>query len=80
MWTILFLVLALVVVFWVVSQKMPAHPPPEKREARMMALDLEPASSYAQKTNHYPATPVDMGTIPGFETPFRVNMFNSYMQ
>ena len=78
MWTIVFLVLALAIVYWVVSRKT-AHPP-EKREAKMIALDLEPASSYAQKTNHFPATPVDMGPIAGFETPFRVNMFNAYME
>jgi hypothetical protein len=78
MWTIVFLVLALAVVYWVVSQK--SAPPPEKREAKMIALDLEPASSYVQKTNHFPATPVDMGPIAGFETPFRVNMFNAYME
>ena len=80
MWTIVFLVLAVAIVYWVLSQKTTAPPPPEKREAKMMALDLEPASSYVQKTNHYPATPVDMGPISGFETPFRVNMFNSYME
>lgn len=36
------------------------------------------SSSYAQRTNHLPPTPVDMGPIPGLETPFRVNMYNSY--
>ena len=45
----------------------------------MAQMNAEPASSYAQKTNHYPMTPVDMGPIPGFETPFRVNMFQAYM-
>lgn len=78
MWTIVFLVLALAVVFWVLSRKVSA--PTENREAKMVALDLEPASSYAQKTNHFPQTPVDMGPISGFETPFRVNMFHAYME
>ena len=78
MWTIVFLVLALAVVFWVLTRKV--YPPPPNREAKMVALDLEPASSYAQKTNHIPQTPVDMGPIGGFETPFRVNMFHAYME
>ena len=78
MWVIVFLVLALVVVFWVLARKTQSTAP--SREAKMLALDLEPASSYVQKTNHFPMTAVDMGPIPGFETPFRVNMFHAYME
>ncbi len=78
MWTIVFLVLAIVVVYWVLSRK--TRESSVSRESKMVALDLEPASSYAQKTNHFPATPVDMGPVAGFETPFRVNMFNAYME
>jgi hypothetical protein len=78
MWTVVFLVLALAVVFWVLTLKV--HPTPPKREENMSALNLEPASSYAQKTNHFPHTPVDMGPISGFESPFRVNMFNAYIE
>ncbi len=36
------------------------------------------SSSYEQRTNHVIPTPVQMGPIPGLETPFRVNMHNSY--
>lgn len=78
MWTIVFLVVAIATVFWVLTRKV--QPPPPNREAKMAALDLEPGSSYSQKTNHFPQTPVDMGPIAGFETPFRVNMFNAYME
>lgn len=36
-------------------------------------------SSYAQETNHFrPSSKID-DPITGRETPFRVNMFNSYM-
>ena len=49
------------------------------RESKMIALDVEPASSYAQKTNHLAMPPVDMGPITGTETPFRVNMYQAYM-
>jgi len=36
-------------------------------------------SSYAQQTNHFQMTPAPAEKIPGQETPFRVNMYNSYM-
>jgi len=36
-------------------------------------------SSYAQETNHFKLTPPMPEPIPGTPTPFRVNMFNSYM-
>lgn len=36
-------------------------------------------SSYEQKTNHVIPTPYAQDPVPGTETPFRVNMFNSYM-
>jgi hypothetical protein len=36
-------------------------------------------SSYAQQTNHFQMTPAPAESIPGQETPFRVNMFNSHM-
>ena len=36
------------------------------------------SSSYAQQTNHIIPTPPLLEAVPGVETPFRVNMFNSY--
>jgi hypothetical protein len=35
-------------------------------------------SSYAQQTNHVIPTPPQPEPIVGMETPFRVNMFNSF--
>lgn len=37
-------------------------------------------SSYAQQTNHFQMTPAPAESIPGKQTPFRVNMFNSHME
>lgn len=37
------------------------------------------SSSYAQETNHFKLTPPVPEPIDGVQTPFRVNMFNSYM-
>lgn len=36
-------------------------------------------SSYAQETNQFKLTPPMPEPIEGVQTPFRVNMFNSYM-
>jgi hypothetical protein len=77
MWTALLAILLAAVIVWVIVQgTTPASP---KREAVMTAMNLEPASSYEQKTNHFPMQPVEMGPISGFETPFRVNAYNAYM-
>jgi hypothetical protein len=37
------------------------------------------SSSYEQRTNHAIPTPYDKDPIPGAQSPFRVNMFNSYI-
>jgi hypothetical protein len=36
------------------------------------------SSSYAQETNHFKPTIPPAEPIPGIETPFRVNAYNSY--
>jgi hypothetical protein len=77
MWTALLAILVAGVVVWIIVAKIsPAAP---KKEAVMAQMNLEPASSYEQKTNHYPMQPVDMGPIAGFETPFRVNAWQAHM-
>jgi hypothetical protein len=48
-------------------------------QTNVMKTAENASSSYAQKTNHTVPTPYAQGPIPGMETPFRVNMFNSYM-
>jgi len=35
-------------------------------------------SSYEQQTNHVIPTPVQLEAVPGVETPFRVNQYNSF--
>jgi hypothetical protein len=36
-------------------------------------------SSYKQETNHFSPMPYPEDPIPGVATPFRVNMYDSYM-
>lgn len=78
MWAVIFLVLAVALVSSILIRRTPnvAVSP----EARMVGLNLEPGSSYEQKTNHFQMTPVDMGPVSGSETPFRVNLYNAYME
>lgn len=79
MWPVVFLVIAVVaLVFILMAKSRPA--PPQSRETKMVALNVEPGSSYQQKTNHYEMTPVDMGPISGNESPFRVNLYNAYIE
>lgn len=35
-------------------------------------------SSYSQQTNHVVPTPAQLEAVPGVETPFRVNQYNSF--
>lgn len=37
-------------------------------------------SSYAQQTNHMQMQPYPQSPIPGNETPFRVNQYNSFVE
>ena len=74
---VIMLLIAVVIVTGVVLHSKVRTVP--TREEHMIAMDLTPASSYDQVTNHLPATPVDMGPISGTETPFRVNAYNAYM-
>ena len=48
----------------------------DKTNDRLTEANSE--SSYAQKTNHMIPTPPLLEKVPGLETPFRVNMFNSF--
>jgi hypothetical protein len=75
---IIFLVLAVASVLWVLTQMVNSSQP--TREQKMVEMDLQPASSYRQTTNHFQMTPVNFGAVSGFETPFRVNMYQAYME
>jgi hypothetical protein len=72
------IVLASVIVWFVATNSRPVDS--VKREVVMKTLDAEPASSYEQKTNHYPMPSYSMGPMSGFETPFRVNAWHAYME
>jgi len=78
MWPVVFLVLGVVAIVFIVMAK--SKPAPPSRESKMVGLNLEPGSSFEQKTNHFQMSPVDMGPISGTESPFRVNLYKAYIE
>jgi flagellar basal body-associated protein FliL len=78
MWPLVFLVLVVVAIVFIVMAK--SKPAPPSRESKMVGLNLEPGSSFEQKTNHFQMSPVDMGPISGTESPFRVNLYKAYIE
>jgi len=77
MWNILFMSVAVLLLLWFLLSRTTA---PTSKEQRMHKMDAVSASSYEQSTNHLQASKVDMGPIAGFESPFRVNMYQAYIQ
>lgn len=75
MWTVVALLLIGLAIVWITRSQTAVS-----REHLMKRMDAEPASSYAQTTNHFPMPEYSMGPISGFETPFRVNAWHAYME
>jgi molybdenum cofactor biosynthesis enzyme len=73
------MVIAGVLAVWYLTKKTQETFVPEFLEQGNVRRTAETAtSSYAQQTNHVIPTPPQPEPILGMETPFRVNMFNSY--
>jgi len=73
------IVAGLLLVWYLSSRKTQETFVPEFLEQGNVRRTAETAnSSYAQQTNHVIPTPPQLEQIPGLETPFRVNMFNSF--
>ena len=68
---------AALVLLWFLFSRTTSAP---TKEQRMNAMDSISASSYDQKTNHLESSKVDMGPISGFESPFRVNLYQAYIK
>jgi hypothetical protein len=73
-------IIAGVLLVWYLSTKTQETFVPEFLDQTNVMRTAETShSSYEQKTNHVIPTPYAQDPVPGTETPFRVNMFNSYM-
>ena len=74
---LLTLVVAVVVLF--VFPKREGFVPEFLDQGNVKQTQKTSTSSYAQETNQFKLTPPVPEPIDGVQTPFRVNMFNSYM-
>lgn len=77
MWTVLIPAVAILLILWFTISQTTSAP---SKEQRMNQMDAVSASSYEQTTNHLQSSKLDMGPISGFESPFRVNLYQSYIQ
>lgn len=76
----LLILLGIAVVWWLSSSQGKETFVPEFLDQTNVKKTAETSSSsYNQQTNHMQPTPYPQDPIQGMETPFRVNMFNSYM-
>jgi hypothetical protein len=79
-WGFIVALVALAVAWYVTQKKSKETFVPEFLEQSGVRRTAETASSsYKQETNHVIPTHALPEPIEGTETPFRVNMFNSYM-
>lgn len=79
-WAFLAVLVGLALVWYLSSSSKKETFVPEFLEQSGVRRTAETSSSsYKQQTNHMSPTPYSQDPIQGVETPFRVNMVNSYM-
>jgi ribosome maturation protein Sdo1 len=78
-WAFVALLAAIVVVGYVLTTSKEGFVPQFLEQGNVKATSDTRQSSYEQKTNHFVMTPSKPEPVPGVETPFRVNMYNSFM-
>ena len=78
-WTYVALLAVVCLIGYVLMQSKETFVPEFLDQGNVNATSETRQSSYAQKTNHFVMTPSPMDPVPGVETPFRVNMHNSFM-
>jgi len=78
-WIYVALLAVVGLVGYVLMQSKETFVPEFLEQGNVKATSETRQSSYAQKTNHFVMTPSAMEPVPGVETPFRVNMHNSFM-
>lgn len=77
-WVIIALAIALIVVMFVLPKR-EGFVSEFLDQGNVRQTQKTSTSSYAQETNHFKLTPPMPEPIEGAQTPFRVNMHNSYM-
>ena len=79
-WAFLGLLVALGVIMYVLSSYREPFVPEFLDQGNVKQTSKTKSSSYRQETNHFPKSRGPQEPIPGVETPFRVNMYNSFME
>ncbi len=79
-WEALAVVAGLVVAWYAITQTREMFVPEFLDQGNVKQTTKTGTSSYAQETNHFQMTPAPPEPIAGVQTPFRVNMFNAYME
>jgi hypothetical protein len=75
----IFIVVGVLLVWYLSTKTQETFVPEFLDQSNVKRTADNSSSSYEQKTNHMIPTSYDKDPIPGMETPFRVNMFNSHM-
>lgn len=75
----LLVLFGIALVWWLSSQTKESFVPEFLDQTNVKRTAQTSSSSYAQQTNHMVPTPYPQDPIQGMETPFRVNMFNSFV-
>ena len=80
-YTLVFAGIVLIVILFLVLRKTKQETfvPQFLDQRNVEKTDRGKRSSYSQETNHFVPMENPQEPIDGVETPFRVNMFNSYM-
>jgi hypothetical protein len=78
-WAFVGLLIAIAIIGYVLTQTKEGFVPEFLEQGNVKATSDTRQSSYEQKTNHFKMMPSKQEPIDGVETPFRVNMYNSYM-
>jgi hypothetical protein len=64
---------------WYLSQTQEHFVPEFLDRENVKRTAARAASSYVQETNHFVPTAAQLEPVAGIETPFRVNMYNSFV-
>lgn len=75
----LLVLFGIALVWWLSSRTKESFVPEFLDKTNVKRTASTSSSSYAQQTNHTVPTPYPQDPIQGIPTPFRVNMFNSFV-
>lgn len=73
------IIAAVIVLVYVLSKYRESFVPEFLDQGNVIATSKTRTSSYAQDTNHFKMAPYAQPPIQGQESPFRVNMYDSYI-